>query len=122
MSRKENAGKNMEFLIRELQKEWDASKQTRHTITLSVKEAEQVCIRAGQKIADMGEMLQKEEGLSFKDSIRLCKKNYVMLRAARKLIAGRNKAEASGKPEYGIAFDKEEYSCYRRLAKEKQGD
>lgn len=32
MSRKENIEKNMEFLIKELQKEWDVSKETKHRV------------------------------------------------------------------------------------------
>ena len=39
MSRKENIEKNMEFLIKELQKEWDVSKETKHRVTISVKDA-----------------------------------------------------------------------------------
>lgn len=38
MNRKESVEKNMEFLIKELQKEWDVSKETKHRVTLSVKE------------------------------------------------------------------------------------
>ncbi len=37
MSRKENIEKNMEFLIKELQKEWDVSKETKHRVTISIK-------------------------------------------------------------------------------------
>lgn len=36
MSRKDNIEKNMEFLIKELQKEWDVSKETNHRVTISV--------------------------------------------------------------------------------------
>ena len=34
--------KNMEYLIKELQKEWDESKETKHTIMLSVDQAKVV--------------------------------------------------------------------------------
>lgn len=47
MSRKENIEKNMEFLIKELQKEWDVSKETKHRVTISVKDA-----RRKEKIND----------------------------------------------------------------------
>ena len=57
MSRKENIEKNMEFLIKELQKEWDVSKETKHRVTISVKDARSIRIRVQQQIADMGEML-----------------------------------------------------------------
>ena len=118
MSRKENIEKNMEFLIKELQKEWDVSKETKHRVTISVKDARRVRIRVQQQIADMGEMLHNQSDISFKESMKLCRANYVTLRVARKLIAGQNAAEAAGETEYTIAFDKEEFSCFRKLAAE----
>ena len=118
MSRKENIEKNMEFLIKELQKEWDVSKETKHRVTISVKDARRVCNKVQQQIADMGEMLHSQSDMSFKESMKLCRANYVTLRVARKLISGQNAAEESGEAEYTIAFDKEEFSCFRKLAAE----
>lgn len=118
MSRKENIEKNMEFLIKELQKEWDVSKEIKHRVTISVKDARRVRIKVQQQIADMGEMLHSQSDMSFKESMKLCRANYVTLRVARKLIAGQNAAEESGEVEYTIAFDKEEFSCFRKLAAE----
>lgn len=118
MSRKENIEKNMEFLIKELQKEWDVSKETKHRVTISVKDSRKVRIKVQQQIADMGEILHSQSDMSFKESMKLCRANYVTLRVARKLIAGQNAAEAAGEAEYTIAFDKEEFSCFRKLAAE----
>lgn len=118
MSRKENIEKNMEFLIKELQKEWDVSKETKHRVTISVKDARRIRIRVQQQIADMGEMLHNQSDMSFKESMKLCRANYVTLRVARKLIAGQNAAEAAGEAEYTVAFDQEEFSCFRKLAAE----
>lgn len=118
MSRKENIEKNMEFLIKELQKEWDVSKETKHRVTISAKDARRVRIRVQQQIADMGEMLHSQSNMSFKESMKLCRANYVTLRVARKLIAGQNAAEESGEVEYTIAFDKEEFRSFRKLAAE----
>lgn len=118
MSRKENIEKNMEFLIKELQKEWDVSKETKHRVTISVKDARRVRIKVQQQIADMGEMLHSQSDMSFKESMKLCRANYVTLRVARKLISGQNAAEAAGEAEYTIAFDKEEFRSFRKLATE----
>ena len=118
MSRKENIEKNMEFLIKELQKEWDVSKETKHRVTISVKDARRIRIRVQQQIADMGEMLHNQSDMSFKESMKLCRANYVTLRVARKLIAGQNAAEAAGEAEYTVAFDKEEFRSFRKLAAE----
>ena len=118
MSRKENIEKNMEFLIKELQNEWDVSKETKHRVTISVEDARRVRIKVQQQITDMGEMLHSQSDMSFKESMKLCRANYVTLRVARKLISGQNAAEAAGEAEYTIAFDKEEFSCFRKLAAE----
>ena len=118
MSRKENIEKNMEFVIKELQKEWDVSKEIKHRVTISVKDARRVRIKVQQQIADMGEMLHSQSDMSFKESMKLCRANYVTLRVARKLIAGQNAAEESGEVEYTIAFDKEEFRSFRKLAAE----
>ena len=118
MSRKENIEKNMEFLIKELQKEGDVSKETKHRVTISVKDARRIRIRVQQQIADMGEMLHSQSDMSFKESMKLCRANHVTLRVARKLIAGQNAAEAAGEAEYTIAFDKEEFRSFRKLAAE----
>lgn len=118
MSRKENIEKNMEFLIKELQKEWDVSKETKHRVTISVEDARRVRIKVQQQIADMGEMLHSQSDMSFKESMKLCRANYVTLRVARKLISGQNAAEAAGEAEYTIAFDKEEFRSFRKLAAE----
>ena len=118
MSRKENIEKNMEFLIKELQNEWDVSKETKHRVTISVKDARRVRIKVQQQIADMGEMLHNQSDMSFKESMKLCRANYVTLRIARKLIAGQNAAEAAGEAEYTVAFDKEEFRSFRKLAAE----
>ena len=53
MNRKESVEKNMEFLIKELQKEWDVSKEIKHRVTLSVKEAGRIRIRVQQSITDI---------------------------------------------------------------------
>lgn len=118
MSRKENIEKNMEFLIKELQNEWDVSKETKHRVTISVEDARRVRIKVQQQITDMGEMLHSQSDMSFKESMKLCRTNYVTLRVARKLIAGQNAAEAAGEAEYTIAFDKEEFRSFRKLAAE----
>lgn len=65
MSRKENIEKNMEFLIKELQKEWDVSKETKHRVTISVKDARSIRIRVQQQIADMGEMLHNQSDIRY---------------------------------------------------------
>ena len=118
MARKENVEKNMEFLIKELQKEWDISKETKHKVSVSVEDAKKLRIKVQQQIADVGELLQNQESMSFKESMRLCRENFVTLRVARKSIAGEKEATDLDYTEFFISFDKDEYSCFRKLVKE----
>lgn len=116
MRKKENIENNMEFLIRELQKEWDVSKEIKHRVTISAKEADEIRIGVQQQIVDIGEFLNGNLDIKFQDSMKLCKENYITLRIARKLIAGQNAARVAGKTEFTIAFDKEEIAEFRRIS------
>lgn len=107
--------KNMEYLIRELQKEWDESKETKHTIVLSVDQAKVVRTKLQEHITYIGEMLEHDDVLSFKESMQFCKQNYVTLRLGRKLIAEHEKLKSSGEDVMRLPLDREEYKAYREI-------
>lgn len=107
--------KNMEYLIRELQKEWDESKETKHTIMLSVDQAKVVRTKLQEHISYIGEMLEHDDVLSFKESMQFCKQNYVTLRLGRKLIAEHEKLKSSGEDVMRLPLDREEYKAYREI-------
>jgi hypothetical protein len=107
--------KNMEYLIRELQKEWDESKETKHTIMLSVDQAKVVRTKLQEHITYIGEMLEHDDVLSFKESMQFCKQNYVTLRLGRKIIAEHEKLKSSGEDVMRLPLDREEYKAYREI-------
>lgn len=107
--------KNMEYLIRELQKEWDESKETKHTIMLSVDQAKVVRTKLQELITYIGEMLEHDDVLSFKESMQFCKQNYVTLRLGRKIIAEHEKLKSSGEDVMRLPLDREEYKAYREI-------
>lgn len=107
--------KNMEYLIRELQKEWDESKKTKHTIMLSVDQTKVVRRKLQEHITYIGEMLEHDDVLSFKESMQFCKQNYVTLRLGRKLIAEHEKLKNSGDDVMRLSLDREEYKAYREI-------
>ena len=118
MSKKNNMDKvlkNMEYLIRELQKEWDESKETKHTIMLSVDQAKVVRTKLQEHITYIGEMLEHDDVLSFKESMQFCKQNYVTLRLGRKIIAEHEKLKSSGEDVMRLPLDREEYKAYREI-------
>lgn len=107
--------KNMEYLIKELQKEWDESKETNHTIMLSVDQAKVVRTKLQEHITYIGEMLEHDDVLSFKESMQFCKQNYVTLRLGRKIIAEHEKLKSSGEDVMRLPLDREEYKAYREI-------
>ena len=107
--------KNIEYLIKELQKEWDESKETKHTIMLSVDQAKVVRTKLQEHITYIGEMLEHDDVLSFKESMQFCKQNYVTLRLGRKIIAEHEKLKSSGEDVMRLPLDREEYKAYREI-------
>lgn len=107
--------KNMEYLIKELQKEWDESKETKHSIMLSVDQAKVVRTKLQEHITYIGEMLEHDDVLSFKESMQFCKQNYVTLRLGRKIIAEHEKLKSSGEDVMRLPLDREEYKAYREI-------
>lgn len=118
MQRKENIEKNMEFLIKELQKEWNVSKETKHSLVVSIEDAKRIRKMLQQKIRVTADMLSANADMSFKESMKLCRENYITLRTARKLISGQEAALNMGNEEYMLVLDKEEYSYLRKLLAE----
>jgi hypothetical protein len=117
MGRKENIGKNMEFLVRELQKEWDVSKETKNSVVITVEKAGKCRQRVQETITYYGELLGGDEDISFKASMRSCQRNYVMLRFARKLVKGCDRAAKAGDEAFILQLDREETRAYREILK-----
>ena len=74
---------NMEFLMKELHKEWDRSGANKASVFISLDEVEEVNktlllrIAKQQKEAETGD-------ITFKKSVKLSRECYILLRLARK--------------------------------------
>ena len=101
---KETYIKDMEFLIRELHKEWGRSKSERKSVAESIEKQ--------QKIID------GDNDIEFKQSIKMSKDNFVMLRIAKKL----SKKMKRGGNTFIIDLDNEEYRKYTNLLEPEEGD
>ncbi len=107
--------KNLEFLYGELQKEWDESKETKHTVIMTLEEGKRYRKEMQEYIAFYGEMLERNEDISFKESVGYCKQNYITLRFGRKLISEYEKAKDSGEVSIKLMLDREEYKLYKEI-------
>lgn len=111
--------RNMEFLIDELKKEWDMSKETKHYVGLSIAKAEKIRKKMQQYIISCSAVLNEDDTLSFKQSMKYCRDNNIMFRLARKLITEYDFALDKQKDSIVLELDKEEFKAYREIAGEK---
>ena len=108
---KETYIKDMEFLIRELHKEWGRSKSERKSVALSLNDAEVLRKKIAESIEKQQKIIDGDNDIEFKQSI-------VMLRIAKKL----SKKMKRGGNTFIIDLDNEEYRKYTNLLEPEEGD
>jgi len=106
---------NMEFLMKELHKEWDRSGANKASVFISLDEVEDVnrtlLLRISKK--------QKEaenSNITFKQSVRLSRECYILLRLARKIKAEESKTYRNGTCyEFEVALDRDELKLFKKM-------
>mgnify|MGYP000330502135 FL=1 len=106
---------NMEFLMKELHKEWDRSGANKASFFISLDEVEEVNktlllrIAKQQKEAETGD-------ITFKKSVKLSRECYILLRLARKIKAEEHKSYNNGTCyEFEVALDKDELKLFKEM-------
>ena len=106
---------NMEFLMKELHKEWDRSGANKASVFISLDEVEEVNktlllrIAKQQKEAETGD-------ITFKKSVKLSRECYILLRLARKIKAEEHKSYNNGTCyEFEVALDKDELKLFKEM-------
>lgn len=106
---------NMEFLMKELHKEWDRSGANKASVFISLDEVEEVNktlllrIVKQQKEAETGD-------ITFKKSVKLSRECYILLRLARKIKAEEHKSYNNGTCyEFEVALDKDELKLFKEM-------
>ena len=106
---------NMEFLMKELHKEWDRSGANKASVFISLDEVEEVNktlllrIAKQQKEAETGD-------ITFKKSVKLSRECYILLRLARKIKAEEHKSYNNGICyEFEVALDKDELKLFKEM-------
>lgn len=106
---------NMEFLMKELHKEWDRSGANKASVFISLNEVEDVnrtiLLRISKK--------QKEaenSNITFKQSVRLSRECYILLRLARKIKTEESKIYRNRTCyEFEVALDKDELKLFKEM-------
>lgn len=111
----ENVVKNMAFLMKMLEKEWEVSKESIKTIFISMDEVAKVKSDLSIMIRVNTGVLNSNNGMTFKECMMMNKENHALLRITKKIITAIEKAEKDETEEFAITLDKEEAKLYKEL-------
>lgn len=111
----ENVVKNMAFLIKMLEKEWEVSKESIKTVFISMDEVAKVKSDLSFMIQVNTGVLNSNNGMTFKECMMMNKENHALLRITKKIITAIEKAEKDETEEFAITLDKEEAKLYKEL-------
>lgn len=107
--------KNMEFLVKELHKEWDRSGVAKTSVIISLDEVDGINDKLKEIIYKTQTSLDEDE-LTFKQSIAKSKECYVLLRVVRKIAKKKDKCEKQAiDNEFAVELDKEELKLFKGL-------
>ena len=107
--------KNMEFLVKELHKEWDRSGVAKTSVIISLDEVDGINEKLKEIIYKTQKSLDEDE-LTFKQSIAKSKECYVLLRVVRKIVKKKDKCEKQAiDNEFAVELDKEELMLSKGL-------
>ena len=115
MERVEKAAvKEIEYMMKLLEKEWNRSGRTTAVVSILVEEIRAVNSRLADAILKNTEYLEMEH--DFKENLAATRENYVLLRVVRKVIKAEERAEKKkiGKA-FSVEFDKEEYKLFKEI-------
>lgn len=107
--------RNMEFLVKELHKEWDRSGVAKTSVIISLDEVDGINEKLKEIIYKTQKSLDEDE-LTFKQSIAKSKECYVLLRVVRKIAKKKDKCEKQAiDNEFAVELDKEELMLSKGL-------
>ncbi len=115
MRERQELVKNMEFLVKELEKEWEQSGVTKAKVVLEIDDISEVNEVISKKISKTQESIENDT-MTFTQNIRLMKENYILLRLLKKIVKKEEKAMNIGVDyEISIAMDKEKLKLYKTM-------
>lgn len=105
----------MEFLLKELHKEWDRSGIATASVAIAIEEIKEVNQVLFRKISETQHLVEAND-MTLKESVVLSKKCYVLLRLVRKIKAKEGKKNQKVRnQELSIPLDKEELKLFKEL-------
>lgn len=112
--------KEMEYVLKLLEREWERTGETEEVQVIGLREISMVNFQIEKKIKENKEKLLAD--ISFRDSLKQTRENYVLLRLAKKIKAERDKADCENRRWFYVCLDAEEYALFMHVTEETGGD
>lgn len=103
---------NMEFLVKELHKEWDRTGDVKASVSIPLEQAGTVHETIKEHILERQKLLEGED-LTFRQSMRKSKECYVLFRLVKKIQKQEARVDLKAMDDgFTILLDKEEYKLF----------
>ena len=110
--------KEMEYVLKFLEREWERTGETKEVQVIGLREISLVNFEIERKIKENKEQLSLD--ISFRNSLKLTRENYVLLRLARKIKAEKDKADLDNQRWFYVGLDVEEYELYMKITEDEE--
>ena len=110
--------KEMEYVLKFLEREWERTGETIEVQVIGLREISLVNFDIERKIKENKEQLSLD--ISFRNSLKLTRENYVLLRLARKIKAEKDKADQDNQRWFYVGLDVEEYELYMKITEDEE--
>ena len=110
--------KEMEYVLKFLEREWERTGETKEVQVIGLREISLVNFEIERKIKENKEQLSLD--ISFRNSLKLTRENYVLLRLARKIKAEKDKADQDNQRWFYVGLDVEEYELYMKITEDEE--
>ena len=110
--------KEMEYVLKFLEREWERTGETKEVQVIGLREISLVNFEIERKIKENKEQLSLD--ISFRNSLKLTRENYVLLRLARKIKAEKDKADQDNQRLFCVGLDVEEYELYMKITEDEE--
>lgn len=110
--------KEMEYVLKFLEREWERTGETKEVQVIGLREISLVNFEIERKIKENKEQLSLD--ISFRNSLKLTRENYVLLRLARKIKAEKDKADQDNQRWFYVGLDVDEYELYMKITEDEE--
>lgn len=113
--------RNMEYLLKLLQNEWERSGRTKAQASLKPENVKEVGVRLAEEIKKRQGQIDRDE-MTFRQGMELSKENFILLRLAKKIKKAADKAEGKvAEASFTVELDREEYKLFSLLVQVQEG-